>query len=152
MVAFETAGSPELRAALIHRASGDAETVFALLVPATPGRHLLFVRDGKATEVAQQVAQSAKRHLETAGLTITEALAGKAAPLAAIADELAANPGYASIIICTHPADVSRWLKAGVPQKARRFGLPVTHIVVKSVAEAAGYRVAELPPEPSTPS
>ena len=152
MVAFETASSPELRAALIQRASLDAQSAFALLVPATPRRHLLFVRDGKAEEVAQRMAQSAKSQLENAGLTVIGATVGKAAPLAAIADALAADPNYASIIICTHPADVSRWLKAGVPQKARDFGLPVTHIIVKSVAEAAGYRVAEPPQRPSMPS
>ena len=139
VVAFETMTSPELRAALTQRAHIDPEGSFGLLVPATPRRHLLVRREGEAKEIAGRMADSAKSQLELAGLTVRRAIVGRASPLTAIADELAADPGYSSIIICTHPADISRWLRAGVPVKAQQFGLPVTHIVVKSVVEAAGF-------------
>jgi len=137
VVAYETASSPELRAALAERAEADAQASFALLVPATPRRYLVIVRGGRANELASRMAESARAQLESAGLNVAKAVVGKPAPLDAIADELAANSNYASIIICTHPADVSRWLKAEVPAKATGFGLPVTHVVVRSVAEAA---------------
>jgi hypothetical protein len=88
------------------------------------------------------MADSARRQLESAGLAVDRTMVGRAAPLDAIADLLADDSDYASIIICTHPASISRWLKADVPAKASQFGLPVTHIVVRSAAEAAGYQVS----------
>ena len=133
VVAYETATSPELRAELTERARSDSEAAFTLLVPATPGRRLLIPRRGQDETIAREMAESAKRQLEGAGLTVVKAVVGEADPLKAMARELQSEAGYASLIICTHPADVSRWLRAGVPSAASRFGLPVTHMVVHSV-------------------
>jgi len=137
VVAYETASSPELRAVLLTRANADSEAVITLLVPATPVRYLLLQRKGRARETAQHMALSARSQLEAAGVSVADALVGNADPIVAIREELAAKAGYRSIVICTHPADVSRWLKAGVPRRAEDFGLPVTHVVVRSVAENA---------------
>jgi hypothetical protein len=145
VVAYETAGSPELRAALLERSRTDPQSSFVLLVPATPRRYLLLMRDGRAPEIARRMADSARAQLEQAGISVEKAIVGNAAPLAAIAEEIKDDDAYASIIVCTHPADVSRWLKAGVPAKARHFGLPVTHIVVRSVAESAGAGMTTPP-------
>jgi hypothetical protein len=139
VVAYETASSPELREAL-QRLSVEGRDSFVLLVPATPIRHLLIIREGRAYETAHQLALAAKSHLEMAGLNVPKAVVGDKDPIKAIGNELANEAAYASIIICTHPADVSRWLKMQVPVKAQAFGLPVVHVVVRSVAESAGFR------------
>jgi GABA permease len=140
IIAYETASSPELREALSKHPYVEWRDSFVLLVPATPTRHLLMIRNGRAKETAQKLALSAKNYLETAGLVISKAVVGDPDPLKAIRNELAVDSGYASIIICTHPADVSRWLKADVLSRAQTLGLPVTHVLVRSVAESAGYR------------
>ena len=144
VVAYETASSPELRAALLARAVADREASFVLLVPATPRRHLLTYRRGRDIETADKMAASAKLQLETSGLKVSRAVAGDADPISAIALELSGSQ-YASIIICTHPADVSRWSKARVPQRAGQFGIPLDHIVIKSVAESLQPGVGRLP-------
>jgi len=137
VVAYETAGSPELRAVLLSRANADPRTAVTLLVPATPLRHLLLARRGRAIAVASEMPLSARSQLEAAGVPVSDALAGNPDPIVAIRDALAKDDSYRSIVICTHPADVSRWLKAAIPQRAEDFGLPVTHVVVRSVAESA---------------
>jgi hypothetical protein len=139
VIAYETASSPELREAL-QRLSVEGRDSFVPLVPATPVHHLLTIKSGRADEAAQRLALAAKSHLELAGLNVPKAVVGDKDPIKAIGNELASEPDYASIIICTHPADVSRWLKTEVPMKAQAFGLPVVHVVVRSVAESAGFR------------
>jgi hypothetical protein len=119
------------------RAAADRGACFALLVPATARRHLLASRRGREVETAERMAQSARLELQSLGLNVIRAVPGVADPIAAIAGEVGAQ-SYASIIICTHPGDVSRWLKARVPQRAQEFGLPVIHVVVRSVALSMG--------------
>jgi hypothetical protein len=42
------------------------------------------------------------------------------------------------VLVSTHPPERSRWLEAGVVERARRdIPLPVTHVVVDLKAEAA---------------
>ena len=135
VVAYETASCPELRAALLARASAEPEASFVLLVPATPRRRLLTYRRGQDIDAADKMAASAKLQFEAFGLKVLRAIAGDPDPISAISLEVRESQ-YASIIICTHPADVSRWSKAKVPQRAGQFGVPVKHIVIKSVAES----------------
>jgi hypothetical protein len=60
---------------------------------------------------------------------------GDSEPLIAI--EKAIHLGdYDEIIISTLPLGMSRWLKLDVVSKARRLGLPVTHVQVQSKVEA----------------
>jgi hypothetical protein len=58
-------------------------------------------------------------------------------PLQAIADELGKHPGYDTLVICTLPPGLSRWLRLDlVHQAKRKFGLPVVHVVAEAVATA----------------
>ena len=143
VVAYETASSPELAAALRARAVADRDAAFVLLVPATARHHLLAYRRGRELETADKMARSAMNQFESLGLNILKAIAGEADPIAAIAHELGEQE-FGSIIICTHPADVSRWLRAQVPRKAQDFGLPVTHVIVRSVAQSLRASEADV--------
>ena len=50
-----------------------------------------------------------------------------------IADELSAQPAYDTLVICTLPPGVSRWLRLDlVHQAERKFGLPIIHVVAHS--------------------
>jgi hypothetical protein len=60
---------------------------------------------------------------------------GDAEPLMAIQDAI--NLGnFDEIIISTLPLGVSRWLKLDLVSKTRALGLPVTHVLAPSRAEA----------------
>ena len=52
---------------------------------------------------------------------------GDAAPLLAIDDALAAFAAT-ELVISSWPQGRSHWLEKGLPQEARRFGLPITHL------------------------
>jgi PhnB protein len=54
-------------------------------------------------------------------------------PLQAITDELRTHPGYATLVICTLPPGISRWLKLDLVHRAeRKFGLRVIHVVAQA--------------------
>jgi hypothetical protein len=55
--------------------------------------------------------------------------------LQAITDELLAHPGYDTLVICTLPPGISRWLKLDLVHRAeRKFGLRVIHVVAEASA------------------
>jgi GABA permease len=115
-------------------------------VPATRGDLLLFPQPGRAAEeIAAGKAQAAEESLRAAGINVSKSVVGSADPVEAIADELAAQQDYVSILISTHPARVSRWIKDDVPGRARGLGLPVMHFIVRSIAD-------QLPQGPSLTS
>jgi hypothetical protein len=84
---------------------------------------------------AQHVLDAALPKLsEAAGSNVAGDL-GDSEPLMAIHD--AVNLGaYDEIIISTLPLGVSRWLKLDLVSKAKALGLPVTHVLASSRAEA----------------
>jgi hypothetical protein len=62
---------------------------------------------------------------------------GTPEPLQAITDELQTQPGYNTLVICTLPLGVSRWLKLDWMHRAeRKFGLRVMHVVAEAPAPA----------------
>ena len=114
-----TAGSPELLTALRTRAHGESTTIH-LIVPATP------FGGGRASAI--QTLERALAHLRDAGLEADGAVAN-ADPIVAVTD--AWDPRrYDEIIVSTLPIGVSKWLRAGLPQRIERLtGAPVTHVV-----------------------
>ena len=75
-------------------------------------------------------AEQAQRLLSEAGIEVVRTAIGDAAPLLAIEDELAERAGaYDTIVLCTLPVGVSRWLRMRVDRDAaERFGLPLIHV------------------------
>jgi hypothetical protein len=131
VVAHQTATSPELRkhVALILKYNQKAE--FGVLVPATPvGLHLTWDED-QTREASLRRADEARAMIEEAGGAVVRTAIGSRDPLGAIGDELREHPEFDAIIVCTLPVGVSRWLRQDLPHRARRFGLPVTHIVAE---------------------
>jgi hypothetical protein len=84
--------------------------------------------DEEATAQARQRLSLMLAGLARLGIPIEGDL-GSSSPLEAM-EQVLADHQFDEIIVATLPRRVSRWLRAGLPQKAeRRFGLPVTTII-----------------------
>jgi non-heme chloroperoxidase len=116
VVANATATSRELIAALKERAAGDRAT-FTLIVPATGGR-----------AAAQARLVEALKHLRDHGLEVDGSV-GDADPVVAVT-EVWDPQRHDEIIVSTLPANISKWVRAGLPHRIRKLtGAPVTHVV-----------------------
>ena len=107
-----------------------------MLVPEAPGLPITW--EGETVDVATQRAEAARTLLEEkAQARVVRTAVGAPEPLQAIADELRAQPGYDTLVICTLPPGVSRWLKLDLVHRAeRKFGLRVIHVVAEAPAPA----------------
>jgi hypothetical protein len=119
VVANVTATSDELIGALTARAEQEA-MAFMLIVPATP------LQGGRAAALA--TLRDAVHRLDAAGLEVDGSV-GASDPISALSD--AWDPKiYDEIVVSTLPVGVSKWLRAGLPDRvAKLTGAPVTHIV-----------------------
>jgi GABA permease len=129
VVANETVGAEELLAEI--RRIGDRRTSrFHVLAPAVTEHHGLlhtWNQDG-AISAAQERLDRTLAILRAEGLQ-AEGHVGDMMPLAAIEDALVSFHAD-TIVISTHPAEHSRWLKKDVVEQARRkFARPVVHVV-----------------------
>lgn len=130
IVAYQTAGSPELAERVRSLVAGDPEAEFTLLVPATPASHLHTWEEGEARQLAMRRGSQAAEALAAGGARIAAVRVGSHAPLDAVSDELYWHGGYAAIVVSTFPPGISRWLKGELPnQLRRRTRLPVHHVV-----------------------
>jgi hypothetical protein len=136
VVTHQTALSPALQRKVSALVAEDPAAEFAVLVPEAPGPPLTW--EGETVDVARQRAEAASTLLEEkAQARIVRTAVGAPEPLQAIADELRAQPGYDTLVICTLPPGVSRWLKLDLVHRAeRKFGLRVIHVVAEVPAPA----------------
>jgi predicted RNase H-like HicB family nuclease len=134
IITHRTALDPELRRRVTALIAEDSAAEFVILVPEAPD--LAFTWEGETVDVAKQRGEAAKEVLEEkARARVVRTAVGVSDPLQAIADELGTHPGYESLVICTLPLGISRWLKLDlVHQAARKFGLPVVHVVGQATA------------------
>jgi hypothetical protein len=129
VVAHQTAASPELVSRLKRLAARDRDAAFVLLVPATPGRHLLSWVEGEGENVARARASEAGAALRGAGLRVRETHIGAQDPLEAVRAELqTAREPYALVVVSTLPQGISRWLRRDLPSQIRHLGMPVVHV------------------------
>lgn len=133
VVAHQTTTSPELLQRLLELATNDPTATFKLLVPATPVVHLFTWEEGETQTIAKQRAEEAKSVFEGYGLNVAQTKVGDGSPILAIEDELRAHPEkYDAVVLGTLPPGISRWLGRDVHnQAARKFGIPVIHVVVQ---------------------
>jgi hypothetical protein len=135
VVAHQTAATAPLLDAVRERAQrGPAR--FHLVVPRRPhGLDKVANPEDTGEDEARRVLDDALPKLtDAAGQEVTGDI-GDAEPLLAIEDAI--NLGnYDEMIISTLPLGVSRWLKLDLISKARGLGLPVTHVLAPSEAEA----------------
>jgi hypothetical protein len=135
VVAHQTAASPELLAKLKEFDAEDDAAEFVLLVPATPVGHLLTWTEGESIEVARTTAWEAARTLRDNGLQLRDIVIGAGDPLLAIEDEhRSRGQAFEATIISTLPLGVSRWLKRDLPNRARRLGIDVIHVISREPA------------------
>lgn len=129
IVTHQTALSAELLAKVSSLASEDPAAQFTILVPELPSSN--FTWEGETVDVAKQRAEAARALLEEkAGARVVRTAVGVPDPLQAISDELSVRPDCDTLVICTLPLGVSRWLKLDLVHKAeRKFGRPVIHVV-----------------------
>jgi len=134
VVTHQTALSPDLHRKVIGLVAEDPAAEFTVLVPEAPG--LTFTWEGETVDVARHRAEAAKTALEEiARARVSRTAVGVSEPLQAIADELAVHPDYDTLVICTLPPGISRWLKWDLVHRAeRKFGLRVVHVVAEAPA------------------
>ena len=134
VVTHQTALSLALQRKVSALVAEDPAAEFAVLVPEAPGPPLTW--EGETVDVARQRAEAARTLLEEkAQARVVRTAVGAPEPLQAIADELRAQPGYDTLVICTLPPGVSRWLKLDLVHRAeRKFGLRVIHVVAEAAA------------------
>ena len=136
IVTHQTALSPDLQRKVSALIAEDPAAEFALLVPEAPGVPLTW--EGETVDVAGQRAEAAKTLLEEkVGARVVRTAVGATEPLQAITDELRMSPGYDTLVICTLPPGISRWLRLDLVHRAeRKFGLRVIHVVAAAAAPA----------------
>jgi len=129
IVTHKTAFAPELRDKVRELIGEDANAVFAILVPESPGEN--YTWEGETISPAQETAEALMESLETSvGARVNRIAVGPEDPLQAIAGELSLDKGYDALVISTLPLGVSHWLRMDlVHQAARKFGLPVHHVI-----------------------
>jgi hypothetical protein len=131
VVANVTATSDELMDALKARAPAR----FTLVIPATPF--------GGGREAALAKLEQALEHLRDAGLE-ADGRVGNADPILAVTDVWDPKR-YDEIIVSTLPAQFSKWLHAGLPDRIGKLtDAPVTHVV--SQPARPDHEVAPPPP------
>jgi hypothetical protein len=138
VVANETVGGRALLDEIEQRCSGRRSEILVVVPVLAPSRlaHLAHDVDGAIGE-AQARLDHSLRTMASAGLRAGGYVGDHHDPNTAIEDalrEFAAD----EVIVSTHPPKRSRWLEAGVVERARRdIPLPVTHVVVDLQAERA---------------
>ncbi|MBM3140187.1 MAG: hypothetical protein FJZ92_08225 [Chloroflexi bacterium] len=129
IVTHQTALTSELHEKVRELVAADPQAEFTILVPELPSSN--FSWEGESVDVAEQRAEAAQSLLrETMRANVTRAVVGVSDPLQAIRNELEQHPGYETLVVCTLPPGISRWLRLDlVHQAGRKFGLPTVHVV-----------------------
>lgn len=136
VVTHQTALSPALQQTVRALAAKDPAAEFAVLVPEAPQGATTW--EGETVDGAKQRGEAAKTLFEdTAQARVFRTAVGPPDPMQAIAEELAAQPGYETLVICTLPPGISRWLKLDLVHRVeRRFGGRVIHVVAEAPVKA----------------
>jgi len=133
VVASKTAATPQLLAAVRERAERSAAT-FHLLVPnPAPHAEISDAERRRHHEDAEHVLALALPLLQdAAGGHVTGSVSPRHDPMDAI-EETVHDGDVHEVIISTLPRHVSRWLHAGIPERVRHLGLPVTTVTARGL-------------------
>ena len=136
VVTHQTALSPALQQTVRALAAKDSAAEFAVLVPEAPQGATTW--EGETVDGAKQRGEAAKTLFEdTAQARVFRTAVGPPDPMQAIGEELAAQPGYETLVICTLPPGISRWLKLDLVHRVeRKFGRRVIHVVAEAPVKA----------------
>jgi hypothetical protein len=138
VLANAAAPSGGLLAAVRAQAADTATSRVLVVAPALNSRVRHWFSDSdRARTAAVRRLQACIVALARAGLS-AEGMIGDADPLQALEDALRIFPAD-RLIVATLPQERSNWLARDVAERARRFGLPTTHLVVEpAVGTASG--------------
>jgi hypothetical protein len=138
VVASRTLGGGKLLAAVQARAA-EGPTRFRLVVPCSDPSAGLVIYDEAVRESAQVRVDLALSALGDEGLEATGEV-GDADPFSATMDAVAASRPD-EIIVSTHPAQSSGWLRRDLIERIRNAtGLPVEHVVVDLEHEGLPFK------------
>jgi len=138
VVASRTLGGGRLLEAVRERAASEP-TRFRLVVPASNPSAGLVIYDEAVRESAQVRIDLALSALNDEGLEATGEV-GDADPFSATMDAVAASRP-SEIIVSTHPAQSSGWLRRDLIERIRNAtGLPVEHVVVDIEHEGLPFK------------
>jgi hypothetical protein len=139
VVANRTLGGEKLLATIRERAApGDVR--FRLVVPQTKPTAGLVIHDETVRESAQVRVDLATSLLASEGISATGEV-GDADPFLAAMDAIAQRRP-SEVIVSTHPATQSGWLRRDLIERIQRAsGLPVEHIVVDLAQEGLPFGV-----------
>lgn len=138
VVANQTLGGVALLSAIRERLDAGPHH-FHVLAPATPSSYLRWalqaqaaggeaLADAKGRQYAERRLRAELDRLRSIGAE-ADGEVGDVHPMRAISETMVREQ-FDEIIISTLPPGVSRWLKMDLPDRvARRFDLPVTHVV-----------------------
>jgi hypothetical protein len=139
VVANRTLGGEKLLDAVRSRAAAE-ETVFRLVVPMTKPSAGLVIYDEAVRESAQVRVDLAMSLLAQEGIAATGEI-GDQDPFSAAMDAVA-HRRPDEVIVSTHPATQSGWLRRDLIERIRNAsGLPVEHIVVDIAHEGLPFDV-----------
>ncbi len=139
VVANRTLGGEKLLAAVRERAAAG-DTVFRLVVPQTKPTAGLVIYDEAVRESAQVRVDLAMSLLATEGIAASGEV-GDPDPFLAAMDAIAQRRPD-EVIVSTHPATQSGWLRRDLIERIQRAsGLPVEHIVVDIAHEGLPFDV-----------
>jgi hypothetical protein len=138
VVASRTLGGGRLLEAVRARAA-EEPTRFRLVVPASKPSAGLVIYDEAVRESAQVRVDLALSALAEEGLEATGEV-GDSDPFSATMDAVAASRP-SEIIVSTHPAQSSGWLRRDLIERIRNAtGLPVEHVVVDIEHEGLPFK------------
>jgi hypothetical protein len=137
VVANETLPAQELHNEIARRADQEQPVEVFVVAPVLAGP-VSHWTDEEDRERAQASARLDATCEALAGLPVTvSGEIGSDDPLRAIEDALRSF-GADEIIVSTHPAGQSNWLEKDVVERAKEYyGLPVTHVIVAALGDAA---------------
>jgi nucleotide-binding universal stress UspA family protein len=140
VVANETLAGRRLLEEIVRRVD-DQEAQVHVVCPALNSRlrHWLSDEDG-AREAAEARLAASLATLSELGIDATGAT-GDADPVQAIHDALCSFKAD-ELVVSTHPPGRSNWLEKDVTERAKCFGLPLTHVVVDLEAEVRARTAA----------
>jgi hypothetical protein len=140
VVANETVAGDALREEIRNRCRGRGSEILVVTPALTASRAAHWASDvDEAIELARQRVELSLIEIDRLGLKARGEV-GDSDPNVAIEDALRVFPAD-EILISTHPSDRSRWLEAGVVERAQaEVELPVTHVVVDLEAEGVASR------------
>ena len=132
IVANQTLTGPHLVAEILARQATE-QCEFHVLVPASHPHGSSTWTEGQAIAHARVALSDALEHFRAKGIDATGEV-GDENPVLAVVDVINRQE-VDEIIVSTLPPGVSKWLKRDLPHRlARRFGVPVTHVVATPVS------------------